>query len=176
MLQEFMLPKAVHLEPLPDLVWFYTDSARELGFHASPMSAEPHSNLPTQKWPSASQCRAAVRQRKIREALRQLSTQLQSVLECVYDSKMTSVDERHKYDMAAPLVARILTRMRLASKDDQKKLKILIQNTPILVASAHSAFLIAFGSEPPQSRRAQRQARVRAWREEEHVQELSSAW
>jgi hypothetical protein len=158
----------VRIEIDPDLRWFYQDSQRELGLQASPIMPQiGASNVPEQHWPSAGMCRAARKQRDIRAALRQLSHRLQSILECAYGSREMTLQEKHKYDLAAPLIARVLTRMKMANKEEQKQLKALVQNLPRLLEAAHAAFRIAYGPPEPKSRRERVRRRVDRWMAEE---------
>ena len=156
-------------QPDRDLVWYFCDSASELGMRAAAMGDDSFgaSNTPQQHWPTAKMCRAARRQRDIRDALHQLSGQLQSVLECTYEAQGLTVQERHAHDLAAPLIARVLMRMKEATPPQQKKLRNLIQNAPMLVQAAHDAFRIVYGTPDSSSRPAQRRARVERWMQQE---------
>ena len=155
----------MRLQADADLIWYFQDSARELGFRASPIGHEPQSNVPTQNWPSASQCKAARRQTNVRRALRQLSSGLQSVLECAYEARPMTVENRHKYDLAAPLVERIFLRWRMTnpSKEDKKKLEALVLKTTELLEAAHTAFRIAYGPPESKSKPERRRQRVSRW-------------
>jgi hypothetical protein len=157
--------------PDPDLVWYFCDSASELGMHAQALSDDglTGGNWPEQRWPSARMCQAARRQREIREALRQLADNLQSVLECVYSAQGLTVQERFVHDLAAPLVARAISLARHASATDRLRLSAFVERAPVLLDAAHAAFRIAYGKPEPRSRPELRRQQVRRWLVEEGI-------
>lgn len=159
----------VGMKPDPDLVWYFCDSASELGMHAAAIGGDANcgSNVPEQNWPSKKMCKAAGRWRKIRDALFQLSATLQCVLECAYEAQGLSVQDRFEYDLSAPLVIKARARMKGASADDKKKLEALISNADMLLGAAHTAFRIAHGPAEPRGRPARRRFRVEKWLTEE---------
>ena len=147
-----------------DLVWYYNDSPAALGLSSAPLSPEPRDSLPQQKWPSARQCADVRRQKSIREALRQLSPRLQCILECAYEARGITLQDSVEFDLCAPLMARIMQRLRLCrSAEDKEKLKEIAKSAPVLLQTAHAAFRIAFGPAMPKSRPDQRRARVSRW-------------
>lgn len=153
----------------PALVWYFCDSAAELGMRAAPINGDGAAvtGWPEQRWPSQRMCNAARKWRAIRGALFQLSEQLQSVLECAYSAQGLTVQERFEHDLAAPLIAVALSRMRRATPADQRALRAFIERAPALLEAAHSAFHIAYGPPEPRSRPAARRARVQRWLDEE---------
>jgi hypothetical protein len=114
-----------------DLVWYYNDSPAALGLSSAPLSPEPRDSLPQQKWPSAKQCADVRRQKLIREALRQLSPRLQCILECAYEARGITLQDNAEFDLCAPLMARIMQRLRLCrSAEDKEKLKEIAESAP----------------------------------------------
>jgi len=154
------------VKPDPDLVWYFCDSASELGMRAAHISDDQlcGSNVPEQKWPTARMCKAVHRQREIKDALFQLSYQLQSVLECAYTPQGITVQQRHEHDLVAPLIARILVRMSGAPADEKRS---MIATTQRLLDAGHAAFRIAYGQLPASSRRTAVRHRAERWMTED---------
>ncbi len=148
------------MKPDPALVWFYNYSAAELGLRAQWIS-ETHIPGAQQRWPTRQMCGAARRQRKIRDALKQLSQRLQSLLETVYVARNIPLNRRNEFDLAAPLIerARAVLEQGVIGKEERKVLKHVIAAAPVLLDAAHQAFHIAF-DDLPTGRVARRRARV----------------
>ena len=128
------------------------------------MSAEPRDGLPQQKWPSARQCASVIRQKKIREALHQLSSRLQDILECAYNARGITLQDRIEFDLCAPLMARVMQELRLKrSEKDREQLKEFARRAPMMLQAAHAAFRIAYGPPSPKSRPEARRQRVQTW-------------
>ena len=144
----------------PALAWYYNDSAAELGLRAQWIS-ETHIPGVQQRWPTRQMCGAARRQRKIRNALEQLSPRLQSLLETVYVARSIPLDKRHEFDLAAPLIERVraVLEQGVIGKEERKVLEHVIAAAPVLLDAAHRAFHLAF-DDLPTGRVARRRARV----------------
>lgn len=142
------------IEPDLDLIWYFHDSASELGLHAISLS-ECIQEPARQRFPTAKMCRAAARQRAIREALRQLSPKLQAVLECAYQVQGLTTQRRAEHDLAAHLVARVKARGVLG----QRELLVMVS----ALHSAHVAFRIAYGSSTDRSRQSRVHSQVQRW-------------
>jgi len=150
----------MRIEPDPDLVWYFQQSSSDLGMKASCWS-DTHSSSPKQNWPTERQTRAATRQRAVRAALRGLSPQLQSVLECAYETKAIPVDATHKYDLAAHLIERAAR-----SGQSRAKMEEAVRTAPMLLIAAHTAFRISFGPPTVRGRAASIRTRVARWVDE----------
>ena len=145
-------------EPHPDLVWFYTQSAGELGLRSASLCPL---FLPTEPpTPSGAQLSAARKQTRIRVALRELSPRLQSVLEGCYEPRPHSAQIRHEHGLAAGLVARVISELTLAISTGHKpvagEFDRQVALSYMLVQAAHEAFAIVYGQAPRTKREAQR--------------------
>jgi len=137
-----------------DLLWYYCDSAAELGMRASWPDGMPHGEA-EQRWPTPRQCHAARRQKRIAEALRQLSPMLRGVLECCYDGQRVSPNELSRYSLTSHLIEKAI-RLGLPRKDQPE----FVRRANVLVATAHRAFLIAYR---PKGRLGRARGKVQRW-------------
>lgn len=79
-----MTRPTTYVHPLPELVWFFRDSAAEVGLRATPLEPHAHGAPHEVPGPSAAMLAAARRQSRVRETLIALSSAHQAALEMAY--------------------------------------------------------------------------------------------
>lgn len=124
------------MNPVPELDWYYNISDSELGYSATSFSdTAPSESDPT---PSARMLRAASKQKAVRGALFQLSSQLQSAIEAAYKPPPLATQLRLKYGLIAGLVAHRWPPKNAKDLDD------VVGGAQKLLATAHKAFTICY--------------------------------
>ena len=154
-------------KPNAELVWYYEDSATELGFSSSSLDSVYIHREPGP--PSQRALLAARRQARIRVSLGQLSPRLRGVLESCYEQRPVSVPLRHEHGLAAGLVSRAISTGR-ASDWTAQQLEDAITASHVMVRAAHEAFAIAHPRTNSRGTVDRRAARVRTWLAEDGVE------
>jgi len=152
--------RASLIKPLPELAWYFNDAAADLGFKAQCISGAPSGGY-IQSFPTQKQCNAARKQTRIREALRQLSAKLQSILESAYSPCAFGVQLTSEHGLAAGIVARCHSQLRGASPEEKEQLHAIVKAAPMLLMTAHEAYRIAAGK--PSSKVEERRRRIESW-------------
>ena len=131
------------MKPIVILDWYYNQSQSDLGFSAQSFDGMPQSERDFH--PDAQAIRAASKQKAVRSALYELSSNLQSAIEAAYSPGPLAAQLKLKYGLLAGILVR-----RWPPKTAEE-LKTTVVTAQKILVTAHKAFSIAYKPKKPKS-------------------------